>query len=150
MLAARTVDVWLYSPEDKGPGNPAKPADPNHKGTAEGALPLPADVVGLVRHGRRRGADRARGDQEHAEVAHGDVAVEAHEARADDGQEHVPDDDRAPEHVAVPQPARGVHDDGGEDVGRRRQDLGLSRAEAHVVSEDDGEEEGQGFLQAWG
>lgn len=58
--------------------------------------------------------------------------METHDGQADEAENHVEQDDGSAKVVFVSKPAGGVHDDGGESVGRSNQALGRASAETHV------------------
>lgn len=111
--------------------------------TAEGALPLATDVVGLVGHGGRDVRVGTSGDQEDGEVADARRTGEAHDGKTDQTQNHVEDDDRPADLVLVASPASRKHDEGTKDVRRSDQALRRSNSETHVLVQDDGEEVSQ-------
>ena len=105
-------------PEDETACDTTYTAHTDENGRAESTLPLAADVVCLVRHSGWDVAVCTSRGEEDAKVADVGVAVESHDGKADEAEHHVEDDNGATEVVLVAGPCTGVHDDGGEDVGR--------------------------------
>ena len=66
----------------------------------------------------------------------------AKEAQAEETQAGVEQDKGRAQMPFVAKVGKGVHDDGGEDVGWRNQALGCSDVEAHSFSQNDGQEVG--------
>ena len=74
----RQIPRRILGPEDRPPADAADPAESDKHRRAEGALPLAADVVGLVGEGGWDIGVCACGDEEDAEVACGWRRGEAH------------------------------------------------------------------------
>lgn len=66
--------------------------------------------------------------------------MEPHDGQSDEADDHVEDDDGPAHLVPVARPAGGVHDDGGEGVGRRNEALRGADRVAHLLVQDDGQE----------
>jgi hypothetical protein len=59
-------------------------------------------------------------------------AVEAHDWKTNETQDHVEYDDGSTEVVLITSPTRSVHDNGGQSVWRSNKTLGCADVEAHV------------------
>ena len=138
---ARHIIRRVLASKDKTTSNATNATKTRQSRRAKSPLPLSTNIIRLIRHCSRDIRVRARGGEEHAKVAHAGVGVEAHDGQADDGDEGVDDDDGAAHAVPVANPGHAEHEDCGEDVGGCDEALGGGHAEAHVVAEDDGEED---------
>ena len=132
-------------PEDKAACNTSNTPHSHECGTAEGALPLAADVVGLVSHGSRYIRVGACRHEEHAKVAHRGIAVPAHDRQADQAEQHIRNYDGPTDVVFVAKPAHAEHPKPGEGVRRGNETLRRANAETEILVENDGEEVGEGI-----
>lgn len=125
-----TIDL----PEDQPSSNTAHSAHTDQDRGAESALPLASDVVRLVRHRCRDIAVCTSGGEENAKVSNVGVAVEAHDWKPDEAQDHVENDDRATDVILVASPTGGEHNDGSQRVWRCYETLRSANRELHVLS----------------
>lgn len=134
----------VLASEDERAGDAADAAKHDKGGRAKGALPLAADVVGLVGQGGRDVGVGAGGDEKDAKVADGRALGEAHDGETNHAEDDVSDNDGAADVVLVADPAREVDDDGGKGIGRSNQALSLADRESELEVENDGQEVGEG------
>ncbi len=137
-------------PKDETSSDAADSAETDHGGAAESALPLAADVVGLVGHHGGHIGIGSCGHEEHTEVPHGRGGVPAHDGQADDAEQGVEGDDGSANVVFVSYPASCEHHHAGKRVRRCHQALGGSDRETHVVHQDDWEEVCKGVCDGGG
>ncbi|KAB8343155.1 hypothetical protein FH972_022745 [Carpinus fangiana] len=98
----------------------ADAAEADHSGAAEGALPVAADVVGLVSHNDGDVGVAAGSREKDAKVAHRGCVCKTHDGQTNDAQHAVPYYDRSANAT-----------------------LALSETETHGVVENQGQEIGQ-------
>lgn len=124
---ARDIGWGILTAENSTAHDPAKRAPTHERRAAKRPLPLPADVVGLVRQHAGDIGVSARGGEEGAEVPGARVAVgPAHDGETDDAEDGVEGDAEAALVVFVAEPAGEDHYHGGEDVGGCDEALGGS------------------------
>lgn len=143
------VDTWVVvrrvlAPEHQTTRNTTDTAKADQSRTAEGTLPLPSDVVGLVRHGGRHVRVRSGAGKEDTKVSDANILVEPHQRETDEDENHVEDNDRSTKVPLITSPASKEHNDTGEDIWRSDQALSCANAVAHTITEDDGKEIGEG------
>lgn len=149
---------WLILlPEDSAAHDATDAAGADQGRRSKSALPLAADVVGLVGEDARHVGVGGRRGEEDAEVTDSDVCAEAEQSQTDDAEEGVEDDEGTAEVVLVTcrgstlamvrdaglyersltEDRAAVHPDGSNDVRRRNEALRGTDVEAHTVVEDD-------------
>jgi hypothetical protein len=110
------VNEELDEPKHQTSSNTANTTKRNQRRTAEGALPLAADVVGLPAHHVRDVGVCTRASEENTCVLSRDARCPAHHGQADDGDDGVGSDDRTSDAVLIGHPRRGEHTNTGESV----------------------------------
>lgn len=113
----------ILDPEDQSSGDTTYTSHTNKDGGAESALPLASNVVGLVSHCGWDIRVCAGSGQEDTEIPDVGVAMESHDGKSNEAQDHVEDDDRATEMVLVAEPTGCEHDDCGQCVRRSNKTL---------------------------
>jgi hypothetical protein len=85
--------LWLvHLPEHRGSDNTSNTTESNKRGRAKRALPLPTDVVGLIRHDSGDVGIGTDSGKEDAEVARAVVGAEPKDREADEAEAGVDDD----------------------------------------------------------
>jgi hypothetical protein len=137
---SRTIIGFILRPEDRGPDNPTDSTGAHQRRRAEGALPLPSDVIGLVGQHAGDVSIVGHGRQEDAEVPDtGGLAV-AEEHEPHDGHDAIAEDKVGALVPLVCIVRLRVHQDGGGNIGRRDKALRRGQFETHAILQDDGKE----------
>lgn len=142
-IESRMISWRVLVSKDQASCNPTDAAKANECRRAEGSLPLAADVIGLICHRRRNIRVRAGCGKENTEVAHTNTLGKAHKCEADNCHDHVENDNRTTDVVFVAEPARGIHNDAAEDVGRSNKALCSADIEAHAIFKNDWQKVGE-------
>ena len=71
------------------------------------------------------------------------IAVESHNRKSNETQDHVEDDDRSTQMVFVASPASGIHDDSSKCVRWSDETLRCANGETHVFCQNDRQEIGK-------
>ena len=137
--------LWLIDlPEHGGADDTSNTTESNEGSRAQSALPLPADVVGLVGHDSGDIGICADSRKEDAKVAGAVVGAEAEDGEAGEAQAGVDDDGAAAVAEFIGKDGLDEHEEPSCGVGGSNEALCLCDVEAHAEHEDDGEEVGDG------
>lgn len=129
-------------PEYRTPYNPTDATEAHKRSRAEGSLPLPADVIRLIRqHGGDISITRDRSEED-PEIPDSVVRSVSEEWKADESQHSVADDDGCADVILVSDGCAHKHDDCGCYIRRSDEALGFGDGETHSETEDHGEEVG--------
>lgn len=112
----RHVSRGILRPKDCTSTDPTNAPESHKHRTAQCALPLAADVVGLVCQRRGDVGIRTGGDEEDAEIASAAGGGESHDGEADEGDEGVGDEDGATDVEFVADIGREDHEEDCEGI----------------------------------
>lgn len=140
----RLIIRLILGTENQTPSNPTQSSKPNQRRARESTLPLPTDIIRLIRHASRDRTTGSTADKECAEESRADGLRVADQRAAGETHCRVDQQHGAADVVFVADPGEEGEEDGSEDVLGSGQHLGLVDGEAHVFAEEGGEEVGEG------
>lgn len=164
----RSVARAVLVAEDGAAGNTTDATEPDQGGGGKRSLPLTSNVVRLVSHNSRHTTVTSRADEKSAKVANARAAMpslwekftsvsmkhrlnptkknrkETYKEWEADDAESSGEEQQRPSHVPfIANPGAEEHDYRCPGVWRGSQHLGLANGEAHVLTENDGQEIGK-------
>lgn len=105
----RDIPRLILRSENRSTTDTTHTAESHKHGAAQGSLPLPADIVGLVGQSGGDIGVCAGGDEEDAEVASATRRGETHNGKTDQGDQCIRDKDWAADVEAVAEVGREDH-----------------------------------------
>ena len=127
--------------KNQGTSNTSNTAQSSQGSRAKSPSPLPADVVGLIRHDGRYSAVGAADSDEDSHILTPRVLDKAHDRQSDEGDEAEEAYNRAAYPETVTEPSRAVHHEATRRVRRRAHALSHCDAELQLRAQDDWQEE---------